>query len=109
MTIAAVYPELEDDEESPWSLVHWWSGHLRRVVESTLGSETQALVVGLKELEWVSCLRLELRLQVAALTRLEVRLLELVQGLLVGADDLDFGLVMVLERSSGRSRGSRRV
>ena len=30
------------------------------MVESTLGSETQALVVGLKELEWVTCLWLDL-------------------------------------------------
>ena len=41
-------------------MLHWRSGHLRRVVESTLGSETQALVVGLKELEWVTCLWLDL-------------------------------------------------
>ena len=42
-------------------MLHWMSEHLRRVVESTLGSETQALVVGLKELEWISCLSIDLR------------------------------------------------
>lgn len=45
---------------SRWSLVDWGSGHLRRVVEPTLASETQALTVGLKEMEWVCRLGLEL-------------------------------------------------
>jgi hypothetical protein len=51
--IAAVGPELNQNSTSPWSLLTWKSGHLKRTVESTLGSETQALLRGVKELEWI--------------------------------------------------------
>jgi len=49
------------NQQSEWSLISWRSGHLKRNVESTLGSETQSLLRGVKEVEWVKALWIELR------------------------------------------------
>ena len=63
--MAAVDRKLRGSKTSPWPFVSWRSGHVRRTVESTLGSETQALPRGAKELERVKALWCETKMNQA--------------------------------------------
>lgn len=63
----AASSRLDKNEISPWSITAWKSGHLKRNVESTLGSETQLLLRGIKELEWIKGLWTEMHKGIADL------------------------------------------
>lgn len=51
--IAATQRSLLANKTAVWQPVAWRSGRLKRVIVSTLASEAQAHLIGIRELEWV--------------------------------------------------------
>jgi hypothetical protein len=51
--IGATHRKLLANQTAPWQPVAWRSGRLKRVIVSTLASEAQAYLLGVRELEWV--------------------------------------------------------
>jgi hypothetical protein len=51
--IGATTRALLDNQTATWQPVAWRSGRMKRVIVSTLASEAQAFLLGIRELEWV--------------------------------------------------------